>query len=98
MAEDGSYSARAAADNQDGARRQLLRVAIVARVDLRDPAWEQRAAGQDRRLLERTRGENHVARLPNPAVGLQREAIAVFRFLAEGSRGNWLPPGTGGDS
>src|SRR5215472_7933507 len=79
---------RAAADNQDGARQQLLRVAIVSRVDLHDPARVRPVAGRDRRLLEGTSGENDVARLPGAAVGLQREAIAVFGFLAEGRRGD----------
>src|SRR5690349_4937085 len=62
-------------------------------MDLRDRTRERRAARGDRGLLERSGCEDDIARLPTPAVGLEREAVAVVRFPAERSRGDAQPQG-----
>ena len=64
------------AHHQHRARRQLLRVAIVGRVDLLDAADGRRNRWDDR-ALERTGGDHHVPGFDQPGTGVDREARTI---------------------
>src|ERR671917_369522 len=66
-------------DNQHSAWRQLVGIAVVARMKLNDIRWQRRGERRDRRDLMAPGGDNHHVRQQCAVVGLDEKATTGCR-------------------